>query len=1316
MNYKTLIVTASFLITTLNLFAKKSCDSWSSDLLQKRTAYQNEMKNEKPLYLSKVMGKGMTDKISVDVSGLKQIALRSWTTEDGNRTDDALWMNPILITTKGDTVRIEKGDITKYYGWKPSWTKNRRNWDLKYKGEKPAHAFYVFGNAIQRLMLNKKYKRFEAEVAFEDVSNRYASMQFSVWSKDPIDLLNGFHRDIPLYFGSINTGKGGTIHWFTHNEVEAIEPSVKRLVKTLKDPSFYNQKVAAALKLQGASKKKALLDLIPQLLEIKKLQNEIIWVKPNSIKLALKDMYGEDSAKLNATSDLVKYIETHLASAQKGIYSYDKDALAEANTIISIQKSLLLNNKLLDVDKFLTVQYHFDPTSAHQAKARNMGMPANNWSAHTSKKQTGYDCELVELSNLRGEVKKREIFKPKKDYPITDVQLNWDGERILFTSVSDNNRWNLFEINTDAKALHQVTNIDEDDIDFFDGTYLPNGKIITVSTLGYNGVPCVNGNDKVGNLALYDPKTNDLRRLNFGQENDWDPVVMNNGKVMYLRWEYTDNTHYFSRIMMHMNPDGTNKKELYGSGSYWPNTMFDAQPLPGKNTNKFVAIVSGHHGTDRSGRMVIFDPSKGRQEEKGVVQEIPFKDRKVVPTIADRLVDNVWPQFIKPYPLNEKYFLVCAKMDKDALWGIYLVDIYDNMTPVLLDESIGYCDIVPVQKRDVPPVIPEKVKLDQKDATVYIQDIYEGQGLKDVPRGMVKSLRIFAYEYAYIKSPSNHAAQGIQSGWDIKRILGTVPVEEDGSVMFKIPANLPISLQPLDKDGAAIQWMRSWMTAMPGEVVSCVGCHEHQNTIARPKYTIASRKKPVAITPPEGGIRSFTFDLEVQPVLDRKCIGCHDGSNGLANFKDRSIDKVVNYSKSYLALHPFIRRQGPEADIYTMKPMEYHANTSDLIQMLKKGHHGVELDEKEWHTLFQWIDLNAPYHGKFKSNKLDGIDQVCRRQELMKKYSNISVDWEKEIDDYAKYLESQGPIKTVMPKKTEQKEMKSLRVRKWPFNQTKAKNMVAKATTKYVEIAPGMKIKMVYVPKGSFVSVDKDLNSHHILQKKVKIKEGFWMSESEISNEQFRAIYPEHDSRFIAQQWKDHTTPGYAVNKPTQPVIRVSWNEANKFCDALSKKNGMKVMLPTEQQWEWAAKCGTDQGFWFGSINSDFSKYENFADDKLANMAVIGVNPMPMNKNHWLRPYYDFIPRAHHVDDKEMLTAAVKSYESNAWGLYDMLGNVAEWTRTSYVDASDASKTFKIVKGGSWRDRPERSTPQVRNFYYPWQKVTKVGFRIIIEE
>ena len=184
-----------------------------------------------------------------------------------------------------------------------------------------------------------------------------------------------------------------------------------------------------------------------------------------------------------------------------------------------------------------------------------------------------------------------------------------------------------------------------------------------------------------------------------------------------------------------------------------------------------------------------------------MVQEIPHRDRPIEELIKDELVNGVWPQFIKPTVLNDKYFLVSAKLTPNSLWGIYLVDVFDNVTCIWEAEGEGFISPILVKKTDIPPLIPDRVKLDQKEATFFIQDIYEGEGLRGIPRGTVKELRLHAYEYAYVQTQSDHNWHGIQSGWDIKRILGTVPVEEDGSVIFTAPANTPISIQPIDEEG-----------------------------------------------------------------------------------------------------------------------------------------------------------------------------------------------------------------------------------------------------------------------------------------------------------------------------------------------------------------------------------------------------------------------------------------------------------------------------------------------------------------------------------
>ena len=776
-----------------------------------------------------------------------------------------------------------------------------------------------------------------------------------------------------------------------------------------------------------------------------------------------------------------------------------------------------------------------------------------------------------------------------------------------------------------------------------------------------------------------------------------------------------------------MNPDGTENKALYGSGAMFPNSTFDIQPLPGHGS-AFVGIISGHHGVARSGRLILFDPSKGRKSVSGMTQEIPHRNRPIKEVIKDRLVDGVWPQFIKPTPLSDKYFLVAAKLSKESLWGIYLVDIYDNVTCLMEMEGEGFISPTLVTKRPTPPAIPDRVKLNDKEATIFIQDIYEGEGLRGIPRGTVKSLRLHAYEYAYVNTKSDHNWHGIQSGWDIKRLLGTVPVEEDGSAIFKVPANTPISIQPIDKDGVAVQWMRSWLTGQPGEVVSCIGCHEDQNQIPIPKRVMASQKDAHKLTPPEGGTRSFTFDLEVQPILDRACIACHNGDKAF-DLRGGKKDKL-GYGTSYLNLHPYVHRQGGEGDMVVLQPYEYHPNTSELVRMLKKGHYNVQLTDAEWCTLYNWIDYNAPDKGYFNANVLKylpykGFDQIKRRKELTDKYANgAGVDWKKEIADYATYLKGQGEITPVMPAAEKPVKAKNLKVSGWPFDAEVAKTKQAEAgskTRKSIEIAPGVRLNFVRIPAGKFVMGSYNGEPDAYPTSKVTVDKAFWMGELEITNQQYNVIFPEHDSRYVDQQWKDHVVQGYPANEPQQPVIRVSYNDAMEYCKKLSEKTGLKITLPTEAQWEWACRAGSDTDFWYGTKNSDFGKKDNLADKTTLLFAVAGVDPKPMSPDNPWYKYYTYLPKEESVDDGELVQIGGKKYEANPFGLYCMHGNVAEWTRSDYIpypykEDAKATSEYKVVRGGSYIERPKFSTSHSRKGFYPYQRVFNVGFRVIIEE
>ena len=1330
---KYFLLVSLFLSTSFFVSAapkQKKADTWIDASIKAKTELQTQLqKTGMPIISSFKKHKEKAEPFAVDLKGVDKLVLITAGGPDGSDYDQAVWGNARLIKADGTAVWLD--EVPFEYGvagWaKPKMNINAYDHEIFIAGKEYKHGVFCHANGTLVYPIKGEYVRFEAEVGIDDTSSG-GSVYFQALNVVPKFVGDELIAKYPEQIGMLGAMMDGLDTWLITPDASIEKQAVEAMVGKLKDGSYYKSVVQQIANEKDVNTQiRKYLELFEKLQDVYALQGELEWLNIDAIKLAFADMSKQKGF------DAVKYqpMLNELVQLQQkgfsGIYKGDEQAIADARKALDNKKAILLGNPLLDADKIVAVRYKLGST-ARQAMAPSLGTQANNWSNQESARRSGFDAEIVELSNLRGDMQMKSIFKPiVPDASIADLRMHWDANRVMFTTLMGENdkRWNVYEVKLDGTGCKKLIENEEPDLEFYDGTYLPDGRIIANSNIGYQGVPCVSGDDPVGNMVLYTPEQKNLRRLTFDQDANWNPVVMNNGRVMYTRWEYTDLTHYYSRIVMHMNPDGTENKALYGSGSMFPNSTFDIQPLPGHGS-AFVGIISGHHGVARSGRLIIFDPTKGRKNVQGMVQEIPHRNRPIQELIKDELVNGVWPQFVKPTPLNDKYFLVAAKLDPQSLWGLYLVDIYDNVTCLMQAEGEGYISPILVKETKTPPAIPDRVKLNEKEATIFIQDIYEGEGLRGIPRGTVKELRLHAYEYAYVKTRSDHNWHGIQSGWDIKRLLGTVPVEEDGSAIFKVPANTPISIQPIDKDGVAVQWMRSWVTGQPGEVVSCIGCHEDQNQIPIPKRVMASQKAAVPLKAPEGGVRSFTFDLEIQPILDRACIACHNGEGKAFDLRGGKKDKL-GYGTSYLNIHPYVHRQGGEGDMVVLQPYEYHPNTSELVRILKKGHHNVKLTDAEWLKLYNWIDYNAPDKGYFDANVLgkeiipyQGFDQIERRKELTDKYANgMGVDWKKEIADYASYLKAQGPITPVMPEKAAPVKVKNVKAKGWPFDKAAIKDMLAKETSnrKEVEIAPGVKINFVRIPAGEFVMGSYNGESDAYPTAKVKIDKPFWMGEMEITNQQFNAIYPDHDSRFVDQLWKDHVVQGYPANEPNQPVIRVNYNDAMDYCKQLSEKTGLNITLPTEAQWEWACRAGSDSDFWYGDMNTDFGKYENLADKTTLLFAVSGVDPKPMSPNSYWYKYYTYLPKEEGVDDGQLIQTGEKVYEANPFGLYNMHGNVSEWTRSDYVPYPYNPKTkltsdHKVVRGGSYIERPKYA----RKAYYPYQRVFNVGFRVIIED
>ena len=974
---------------------------------------------------------------------------------------------------------------------------------------------------------------------------------------------------------------------------------------------------------------------------------------------------------------------------------------AWAAALTKLQGDALLANPLLDFEKLLLIQ----------RDAANLGLP-QNWEGNSSLPHAGFNNQLAVLSPVRPEGELRPLFRPEGGRFIGDVELDFDASKLLFSMPGDNGRWQVFEMGADGGKLEQLPLIHEPDVDNYDACYLPDGNVLFGSTAPFTGVPCVTGASHVANLYRFERGTGAIRRLTFDQEHNWCPTVLNDGRVLYLRWEYSDIPHFAARILFHMNPDGTDQKEFYGSGSYWPNAMFYARPIPGSAT-KFVAVVGGHHGQPRMGELVLFDTAQGRYEADGAVQRIPGRGKQVEPVILDQLTDASWPKYLHPWPLSDKYFLVAAKPTPAAKWGIYLADVFDNL--VLIKESPdgqALLEPIPFRPSERPRSMPSKVQPEQPEATVSILDLYAGPGLAGVPRGTVKQLRVFTYHFAYHNMGGQINRVGLDGPWDIKRVIGTVPVEADGSAFFRVPANTPISVQPLDADGQALQLMRSWMTAMPGETLSCVGCHDRQNSAPPVSQSLALSKPPAAITPWRGPARGFSFEREVQPVLDRYCVGCHDGKaepgrSAGPDFRaappvhpqagDAGYNNGTQFPPSYLALRPYVRGHTIESDLHLLTPCEFSADTTELIQLLRAGHHNVKLDAEGWDRLITWIDLNTPAHGTW--SEIVGADKVTaqrdRRRELLKRYA--SLDEDPEAISATPAVAFEAPVGMPPPAAPARVEVPG-----WPFDAAEARRRQAEdgKFERQLDLGNGVTLDLVRIPKGAFLMGE---TTDPAAPPAVTIDAPFWLGRCEITNEQFARFDPTHDSRIERGDFLQFsaTERGYPANSPKQPVVRVSWHDAMAFCRWLSEKSGEACTLPDEAQWEYACRAGTATPLWFGALATDFGKSANLADHSLRVMPTFGWG-LPSGAIPPWRPAIDS------VTDQFRIAAPVGSFAPNAWGLCDMAGNVWEWT------AGDFSPDRKAVRGGSWSDRPAQATSASRLGYRPWQPVYHVGFRVMI--
>ncbi|MBQ9467477.1 MAG: hypothetical protein IJU52_00525 [Clostridia bacterium] len=494
---------------------------------------------------------------------------------------------------------------------------------------------------------------------------------------------------------------------------------------------------------------------------------------------------------------------------------------------------------------------------------------------------------------------------------VRDPSVSFDGTRVIYAKKNNNtDDYHIYEMELTSGEFKETQLTFGNGRADIEPQYLANGNIIFSSTRDVQTVDC--WYTPVSNLFIMDGNGDHIRRVGYDQVHTTFPTVTSDGRVLYTRWDYNDRTQMFIQGVFQMFQDGTYQVEVWGNDADYPTTLLHTRDIPGA-PGKYVSIASGHH-VPQKGKLVTVDTTAGRNDPSAI--KFLFPDS----TTGVRYNTDHFGQdgraYKYPYALNENLFLVSATdsyTGVNASFNIYLCNKNESFSKATVicqgAARLPAAQIVPIKMTKGFDRV-STVDYAQSSGIYYVANVYEGDSLKNVEKGSVKYLRVVSLEFRSSASGATVAAGGSAGGtadvfspvsigngsWDVKNVLGIVPVEEDGSALFRVPSETPVYFQLLDGSGFMIQTMRSWSTLMPGETFSCVGCHEDKNSVPRSGGGITmAMKKGVQdlqrdlwmdtcadyenFDPYERDYIGFSYPDVIQPILDQNCVVCHSDTD-----------------------------------------------------------------------------------------------------------------------------------------------------------------------------------------------------------------------------------------------------------------------------------------------------------------------------------------------------------------------------------------------------------------------------------------------------
>ncbi len=673
--------------------------------------------------------------------------------------------------------------------------------------------------------------------------------------------------------------------------------------------------------------------------------------------------------------------------------------------VVEVRRRVAFSNPLLSFDRILFIKRHFlrtEMTRGNHMCDQYFGFFAIAGGGVFVLEGAFSDAPRVR-DVLADSVCENGRFKGRKvkGGGFLSPELSYDGRVILFAyseaeptpfKWTERSTFHIFKVNVDGSGLVQLT---DGAVNDFDPCWLPDGRIVFISERRGGYGRCHPRPVPLYTLHSMKADGSDIVRLSHHESNEWHPSVGHDGMILYTRWDYVDRGNIQAHHPWITTPDGGDARAIQGnfkgSKGACPTMEVDVRGIPG--SHKYVATAAAHH-SQAYGSLVLLDPRIEDDDAMGPLRrltpETPFPEAEVH--------YNDGQVYATAWPLSEHFYLCVYDADGSGRrgtrnnYGIYLLDTFGNKELIYRDPSISCLSPIPLRARKSGPVLAGASGVSEgasseaaETAVVGVINVYNS--LKPFPEGTtIKALRIIQVlpkTTPLINEP--RIGYGNEKG--ARAVLGTVPVESDGSAYFELAVGKPVYFQVLDELGLAVQSMRSDTYVQAGERLLCRGCHEprHSAPAAPAGFGRAFRRAPSKIRPEVEGSNPFSFPRLVQPVLERNCAACHEKEPKAPDLRKGDWKNNANYRyASYVNLREYTFFYGSIRGTYDpwtsarTVPGQFGARASKLYEMLERGHHDVELSKEDLHRITLWLDCNSDFFGSYENTEAQARGEVVR--------------------------------------------------------------------------------------------------------------------------------------------------------------------------------------------------------------------------------------------------------------------------------------------------------------------------------------------------